>query len=489
MDMSRRALLASVLTAPACLRAADEGEGWVSLFDGKSLSGWKASENTASWKVIDGQLAADGPRSHLFYDGPVKNANFRNFELKLEFRTRPLANSGVYFHTRFQPKDWPTQGFEVQVNATAEGENGYLERKKGGSLYGVRNVYKSFAPDDQWNQMEVAVRGRQVQVRLNGLLLVDYIEAAPPIQVEKGFDRKLGSGTFALQCHDAGSKAFYRNLRVRPLPEDAQPSNPAAAETDEVAREWMRLGAANVPLVDSHVHLKGITLDEAVANSLRVGIMYGLAVNCGITFPVRSDAGVRDFLAGLKDAPVFRAVQGEGREWLTLVSKETLAQVDYCFTDAMTFTDDRGKRMRLWIASDVGEIEDRQKFMDLYVGKIQGVIQNEPIDIYANPTFLPDVIAAGYDELWTAERMSKVIEAAKKSDVAIEINNRYRIPNTAFIRMAKQAGVKFSFGTNNGDGNLGRMEYCLQMVKECGLGWRDIFVPRPGENRSTRQRA
>jgi hypothetical protein len=336
--------------------------------------------------------------------------------------------------------------------------------------------------------LHISVRGRQVQVRLNGMLVVDYIEATPPVQVEKGIDRKLAAGTFALQCHDAGSKAFYRNIRVRPLADDVPPVSPAAPESDDVAREWMRLGAANVPLVDFHVHLKGITLDEALAHSRRVGIMYGLAVNCGITFPVRTDAGVRDFITSLKGAPVFRAIQGEGREWVTLVSKETLAQVDYSFTDAMTFTDDRGRRMRLWIPGEVGEIDDRQKFMDLYVSRIQGVINDEPIDIYANPTFLPGVINAGYDELWTAERMSKVIEAAKKSNVAIEINNRYRIPNAAFIRMAKQAGVKFSFGTNNGDGNLGRMEYCLEMVKQCGLTWRDIFMPQPGENRSTRRR-
>lgn len=486
MDITRRNLIASLLSAPACLRAADDGEGWVSLFDGKTLNGWQPSENTSSWKVIDGQLAADGPRSHLFYNGPVKSADFRNFELKAEFRTRPLANSGIYFHTRFQEKNWPTKGFEVQVNATAEGEGGYRERKKSGSLYGVRNVYKAFAPDDQWNEMHIAVRGKQVRIALNGLLLVDYIEPDPPVVVEKNFNRALGSGTFALQCHDPGSKAYYRNVRVRPLPDDAAPLNPYVPLTDENAREWMRLGAANLPVVDYHGHLKSITLDGVLEHSRRTGIMYGLAVNCGITFPVRTDSGVRDFLAGLKNAPVFKAVQGEGREWVKLVSRETLAMCDYSFTDAMTFTDDRGKRMRLWIAPEVGEIEDRQKFMDLYVEKIVGVIADEPIDLYANPTFLPEVIASGYDELWTAERMSKVIEAAKKHDVAIEINNRYRIPNLAFVKMAKQAGAKFSFGTNNSDGNLGRMEYCLEMVKACGLRWQDIFFPTPGRNRATR---
>jgi histidinol phosphatase-like PHP family hydrolase len=75
--------------------------------------------------------------------------------------------------------------------------------------------------------------------------------------------------------------------------------------------------------------------------------------------------------------------------------------------------------------------------------------------------------------------MQRVIDAAKANDVAIEINNRYRIPSAAFIKRAKSAGVKFSFGTNNSDPNLGRMEYALEMVKQCGLTWQDIFVPKP----------
>jgi hypothetical protein len=76
-----------------------------------------------------------------------------------------------------------------------------------------------------------------------------------------------------------------------------------------------------------------------------------------------------------------------------------------------------------------------------------------------NPTFLPNAIAVDYDRLWTPERMQKVIDAAKRNDVAIEINNTYRLPSPAFIKAAKKAGVKFSFGTNNGDRKLGRLEY------------------------------
>jgi histidinol phosphatase-like PHP family hydrolase len=63
--------------------------------------------------------------------------------------------------------------------------------------------------------------------------------------------------------------------------------------------------------------------------------------------------------------------------------------------------------------------------------------------------------------------------------VAIEINNRRRIPSAAFIKLAKFAGCTFSFGTNNAAAELGRLEYPIQMVRECGLAWRDIFVPKP----------
>ena len=163
---------------------------------------------------------------------------------------------------------------------------------------------------------------------------------------------------------------------------------------------------------------------------------------------------------------------------MTLVSPSSVGRFDYVFTDAMTFTDDHGKRMRLWIDEEVGTISDTQAFMDMYVDRIVGVMR-EPIDIYANPTFLPRQIASGYETLWTSERRHKVITAAIENNVAIEINNRYKIPSASFIREAKVAGATFSFGTNNADANLGRLEYPIQMVRECGLVWQDIFVPRP----------
>ena len=156
------------------------------------------------------------------------------------------------------------------------------------------------------------------------------------------------------------------------------------------------------------------------------------------------------------------------------------------FTDAMTFRDKRGKRIRLWIRKEV-QIGDKQDFMDMYVEKIVSVL-NEPIDIYVNPTFLPAFIADEDDVLWTPERMDKFIRAAVKNDVAIEINARYRIPSKAFIKRAKEAGAKFSFGINNGGRKLGHLEYCQRMARECGLTIKDMFSPRPDGSKPIQRR-
>ena len=483
-SLSRRSVLAALAAAPLACPA----EEWIPLFDGRSLKNWRDSSSAGSFKVVDGTIAADGPTSHLFYSGPVRNAEFRNFELKLEVMTRPLCNSGVFFHTKFQSSGWPSQGFEIQVNNSALGEGSYRERKKTGSLYGVRNVYKAFARDNEWSPIHIIVQGRRVKVLVNGMLLVDFVEPQPPVQAPKTPGRVLGGGTFALQCHDPGSKAFFRNILVRPLPDDAPPPSEEPV-VDDTWRQLLELGAENYPVVDYHVHLKGgWTLEDALRESRRTGIEYGVAVNCGKLFPVSDDAGARDFLASLKNQPVFVAMQAEGREWVKMFSKETIAQFDYVFTDSMTWTDDNGRRMRTWIKEEVGEIPDPQRFMEMLVTRIEGIFDHEPVDIYANPTFLPDVIAADYDRLWTTERMEKVVNALARNGIAMELNNRYKLPSAAFVKMAKSAGVKFSFGTNNTDGNIGRCEHGLRMVKECGLKWQDMFVPKPEGEKPVQKR-
>ncbi len=160
-----------------------------------------------------------------------------------------------------------------------------------------------------------------------------------------------------------------------------------------------------------------------------------------------------------------------------MFSEDVISKFDYVFTDAMTWTNDNGKRMRLWIKEET-EVGDPQDFMEQLVTRIEKIFSTEPVDIYVNPTYLPDEITDRYDELWKEERMDRVIKTLLDNNIALEINNVRRIPSPAYIKRAKAAGVKFTFGTNNSNAdNLGRMDYAIEMILECGLKPSDMWMP------------
>jgi hypothetical protein len=477
--ITRRNFTVALALAPLC-RAQAESE-WIDLFDGKSLDGWRAAENPATWKVVDGLLVHDGPRSHIYYTGSVNNALFRNFELEVEANAAPLCNSGVYFHTVYLENGFPKKGFEVQIENTAPGTFGYGERKKTGSLYAVRNLYKPMVADNEWFHMAILVRGKNVQVRLNGTLVVDYTEPNPPYLPPGQGDRRIDQGTFALQGHDARAAVRFRKLRVRPLPDSIATPGPIPV-ADDTFKRLIDLSTTSIPVVDYHAHLKpGMNLDQMIAYGQRNGIQYGVAVNAGKLSAVNNDDLAIQFVESVKGKPAFVAMQAEGREWTGIFSRRVVLMFDYVFTDSETWTDNHGKRMRLWMPEEVGAIPDAQEFMETLVDRTVGILEHEPIDIYANPTFLPALIAADFDKLWTEERMRKVVDAAARNHVAIELNNRYKLPTQRFAMMAKEAGCKFSFGTNNASADdLGRCEYSLKLVESCKLAGQHFFVPGAG---------
>jgi hypothetical protein len=203
------ALTLGFVAAPLSIRAADAEEGWVSIFNHENLEGWRASENPKSFQVKDGLLIADGPRAHLFYEGPVGDADFKNFEMRMQVKTFPRANSGIFFHTRFQERDWPRHGYEVQINAT------HSDRIKTGSIYGVQNILDN-APhkDNEWFDLHFTVRGNRVVVRVNGDIVNDFTEPADVTGT-----RRLSRGTVAIQAHDPESVIHFRNIELRILPE------------------------------------------------------------------------------------------------------------------------------------------------------------------------------------------------------------------------------------------------------------------------------
>jgi histidinol phosphatase-like PHP family hydrolase len=183
-------------------------------------------------------------------------------------------------------------------------------------------------------------------------------------------------------------------------------------------------------ITDLHIHLKGgFSMEDAISKSKKENINYGIVTNCGLGFPVHNDSQIDSVLMVMKKYPQFYiGMQAEGREWVDLFSKESMKKFDYVFTDAMTFTDEKGRRNRIWLKNETW-IDDEEQFMEYYVNTIVKIFNNEPINIYVNPTFLPEQMAGRYKTFWTDERMNRVIEAARKNNIAIEINNRYKIPS------------------------------------------------------------
>ena len=188
---------------------AESEEGFVTIFDGEGLKGWKANESPESWKLEDGAIVANGERSHLFYVGDDKP--FKDFHLKVEVKTTPGSNSGIFFHTKYQEEGWPKYGYECQVNISQS------DPKKSAGLYGVQDVFDPPAKDDQWYTQEIIVKGDHIVTKVDGKTIVDYTEPADKPPASPEFERRLDQGTFALQAHDPDSKVYFRNIRVKRL--------------------------------------------------------------------------------------------------------------------------------------------------------------------------------------------------------------------------------------------------------------------------------
>ncbi len=187
--------------------------GYVSLFNGKDLTGWKASANADSFKVENGAIVANavGQPSHLFYDGAVGNHAFQNFDLRLDVLTRYRSNGGVYVMTEFQPQGFPGKGFEIQVN------NSHSDRIRTGSLYHVVDLSNIPGKDDEWIPMEIKAEGQTITIGLKGQEVVHWTQ---PADWQSNYDtpsRKIAPGTVAFQSHDTYSVTAYSNIRIKLL--------------------------------------------------------------------------------------------------------------------------------------------------------------------------------------------------------------------------------------------------------------------------------
>ena len=220
---------------PAEGYSGERGLGWISLWDGETMDGWRASQKTnwaelkwwegtdvwpsrqntgndsfelVSSRVDSNAVVVEGPQSNLFYTGPIDGGDFKNFEFTVDVYTYPGSASGVYFHTRYKEDGRPTFGYEAQINASRAGES------KTGSLVGASELQTAPHGDNEWFSYYIKVDGKQVTVKVNGETVNEFTEPA-----NAGGPASLHKGTIGLEAVGSGSRVSFRNPMIRLLPD------------------------------------------------------------------------------------------------------------------------------------------------------------------------------------------------------------------------------------------------------------------------------
>ena len=201
--------LTQVGSAVAADDSKKDDKGWVQLFNGKDLTGWKTHpDDKAVWEVKDGILIGTGPKGHLFSE----RGDYENFDYRVEAMINDHGNSGQYFRTEFG-KSFP-KGYEAQINST------HGDPVRTGSLYNFVKILDQLHKPDEWFTQEVQAVGNHIIIKVNGKTTVDYVD--PKNTYMKGH--------FALQQHDPGTVVKFRKIEVKELPAAAVTSPPAKTD-------------------------------------------------------------------------------------------------------------------------------------------------------------------------------------------------------------------------------------------------------------------
>ena len=247
--------------------------------------------------------------------------------------------------------------------------------------------------------------------------------------------------------------------------------NPARADAASVPTK------PPFPVADYHVHLSPtLSIEQALELGKTRDVQIGIVEHPGPGFPINTDAELKQYIDGLRKYPVRVGLQPVYAGWSKAFSKSLLDQLHYILMDALTLPNSDGTWLAIWQIDT--HVDDEEAFMSRYMHFIEQVMTAEPIDIFAWPTFLPVPIARQYSQLWTRQRRDRIIDLAKAKKLAIEINEVAHVPDEDFIRQAKRANLKFTFGTDSRNQNAAHFYYCYQMANKCGLTESDMFTPK-----------
>ena len=229
------------------------------------------------------------------------------------------------------------------------------------------------------------------------------------------------------------------------------------------------------PLIDYHVHLtEQFTIEMAVKLSGELNVKFGIVEHPGPHTGIQTDDDLKRYIEKLRKYPVYIGLQPVYRNWSDGFSKDGLNQLDFVLMDADTVPTGNNVYLEIWRHNNY--IDDIPTFMKLYMNHIENILKYEPITIFARPTYLPVNFGRYYDALWTADRVQQIIKLAKERNIAFEISTPMHVPKKEIIIEAKNAGLKFSFGTNARNFDAGKLHYGLKMVEECGLSADDMLI-------------
>jgi hypothetical protein len=427
------------------------------------------SKSPHHWKGADGTTIDNKELTLTGGDRLTSTEEYKNFIISGKALTAKDAEASLMFHSDGE------SGYEVLFR------NGAIDgTRKSGSLAAVRNLYRSLAEDSTWFDFQIAVRRNNIAISINDTDVVCYTQPEKPYRTAEYSKRIIGKGNIVLKGKEGETK--FRDIQIATLDDNALNPNDTLPPVDEQNDAIIRLQQRNFPVIDYHVHLKGgLTKEIAHAMSMNYGINYGVAPNAGeggVGRMLVDDNEVYEYYEEVKPLPFLCGVQGEGRKWTSTFSQEALGIFDYLFTDAMTIMDHKNRNSRIYRAEEVHyDGVTKEQYMDRIVEQTVKILTNEPADIFANPTYIPDEMNPDYDKYWTDERITKVLDVLEQHNIALEINPRYRIPSIKIIGMAKERGLKFTFGTNNVDADFGKLEYCLEAIEKCGITAEDIWFP------------
>lgn len=225
---------------------------------------------------------------------------------------------------------------------------------------------------------------------------------------------------------------------------------------------------------DYHVHPSpDLTLDAAAQLARSRGMQFGILEHPGESSGIVTDRDLLAYIERVHTKGLLAGLQPVHRGWAAAFGKDGLEELDYVLMDADTLPMPDGTTMLIWRHDNF--IRDVDAFMAAYWDHIMGILTEEPITIFARPTYLPIPLARRYDELWTDEQMTQIIRVAVDRGIALEIAEQVRVPSERFVRMAKEAGATFTFGTNARNDNAGGFTYCREVAEAVGLGDADML--------------